>query len=68
MGIEVLDRNGGKDKHCRMLFMCDTEADIADLPTEEKVGSCGKCCASGSIAIIADTKEKKMLNTQGEWV
>lgn len=36
MGIEVLDRSNGKDKHCRMLFMCDTEADIADLPTEEK--------------------------------
>lgn len=47
----------------RVEIICDTEA---DLPTAEEIAN-GKY-AVGSMAMIADTHEIKILNHAGEWV
>lgn len=47
----------------RVEIICDTEA---DLPTAEDIAN-GKY-AVGSMAMIADTHEIKILNHAGEWV
>lgn len=44
------------DKRCE--FLCDTDADFADLPT----------CAPGSMAISAPTGNIQVVNASGEWV
>lgn len=41
-------------------FIADTEADIADLPTDE--------VSPGSTCIVAATSTVYILNNQGEWV
>lgn len=68
MAIKVLSRDSGEGKNCITMFLCDTEADVASLSTEEYVGESGSYCAAGSMAIIADTKEVLILGTQGKWV
>lgn len=67
MAIKVLERGSGGGSNCITTFLCDTVADIPYLPTERKAGICGAKCSAGSIAIIAETHETKVLNTQGEW-
>lgn len=47
----------------RVEIVCDTEA---DLPTPEEIGSEG--FTVGSLAMITDTHEIKILNHAGEWV
>ena len=68
MGIKVLSRGSGKGKDCLTDFMVDTEAEVENLPTEEKTGTCGTVCSAGSTAVVAETKAVYMLNTEGEWV
>lgn len=68
MAIKVLERGSGEGCNCITIFLCDTEADVSDLPTETKVGECGSLCSAGSMAIIAQNKKVLILNTQGEWV
>ena len=47
----------------RVEIVCDTEA---DLPTPEEINSEG--FTVGSLAMITDTHEIKILNHAGEWV
>lgn len=47
----------------RVEIVCDTEA---DLPTPEEIDSEG--FTVGSLAMITDTHEIKILNHAGEWV
>ena len=47
----------------RVEIVCDTEA---DLPTPEEIDSEG--ITVGSLAMITDTHEIKILNHAGEWV
>lgn len=47
----------------RVEIVCDTEA---DLPTPEDIDSEG--FTVGSLAMITDTHEIKILNHAGEWV
>ena len=53
---------------------CDSVADIQDLPTNKGIGNIRspediiKLCATGSIAIVIETSDVYMLNTEGEWV
>ena len=47
----------------RVEIVCDTEA---DLPTPEEIASEG--FTVGSLAMITDTHEIKILNHAGEWV
>lgn len=47
----------------RVEIVCDTEA---DLPTPEEIDSEG--FTVGSISMITDTHEIKILNHAGEWV
>lgn len=68
MAIKVLDRGAGEGCDCITEYLCDTEEDVATLSTETKVGACGSLCSAGSLALIAETKEIKVLNNQGEWV
>ena len=49
-------------------FICDTEADIADLPTFKKKMPDGSNCCAGSQALVLDTQKKYMLNNQDEWI
>lgn len=49
-------------------FICDTEADIADLPTFKKKMSDGSNCCAGSQALVLDTQKKYVLNNQDEWI
>ena len=42
----------------QMDFVCDTDADFADLPR----------CSTGSCAISIATGNVKMVNTVGDWV
>lgn len=67
MGIKVLERGNGEGCNCITTFLCDNVEDIANLPTETKKGVCGAQCSAGSIVIIAETHETRVLNTQGEW-
>lgn len=53
---------GNKSVH-RVEIICDTEQ---DLPTAAEIAA-GRY-AVGSMAIIADTHEIKILNHAGEWV
>lgn len=34
MAIKVLEKGSGSGRNCLMTFLCDTTADIKDLPTE----------------------------------
>ena len=68
MAIKVLKRGAGYGKNCITEFLVDTEADVANLPTNESVGTVGKMCAPGSTALIAETKAIVILNNQGAWV
>lgn len=47
----------------RVEIVCDTEA---DLPTPEEIDSEG--FTVGSLSVITDTHEIKILNHAGEWV
>lgn len=49
-------------------FVCDTEADIADLPTSKKKMPDGSNCCAGSQALVLGTQKKYMLNNQDEWI
>lgn len=68
MAIKILSKGSGKGKNCIMEFQCDTEADVANLPTEHSTGALDTLCSVGSRALIADTKAIVVLNTQEEWV
>ena len=68
MGIKVLNRGAGKGCDCVTDFLVDTEAEVANLPTETSTGLCGTLCSAGSTAIVAETKAVYILNTEGEWV
>lgn len=67
MAIKVLEKGSGDGCNCITTFLCDTEADIINLPTEKSTGVCGECCSAGSLAIIAYPHGTRILNTQGEW-
>lgn len=67
MAIKVLKKGSGHGKCCVMEFLCDTEEDVANLPTQNSTGAVGKFCAAGSMALIADGHAMKVLNNQGEW-
>lgn len=43
-------------------FVCDTTADIADLPTDKKK------VYPGSTALVAETSEVYILNASYQWV
>ena len=49
-------------------FICDTEADIADLPTSKKKMPDDSNCCAGSQALVLDTQKKYVLNNQDEWI
>ena len=53
----------GNNSIQRVEIVCDTEA---DLPTPEEIDSEG--FTVGSLAMITDTHEIKILNHAGEWV
>lgn len=63
MAIKVLKRGNGEGSNCITEYLCDTTADVANLPTNE--------CAAGSLAIVAEpdvgTPRIYILNNQGEW-
>lgn len=42
-------------------IVCDTLADLATLPKQPE-------CATGSCAIVIETSDVYVLNSQGEWV
>lgn len=68
MAIKVLRRGNGEGCNCITEYLCDTEEDVANLPTETKEGACGAVCSAGSAALIAKDKTVKVLNCSGEWV
>lgn len=55
----VCSIEGNEKDRCEVEILVDTEA---DLPTPETEW------ASGSFALIANTKKIKVLNNAGEWV
>lgn len=61
--IKVLKRDNGEGCNCITEYLCDTTADVANLPTNE--------CAAGSMAIVAEpdvnTPRIYILNNYGEW-
>lgn len=48
-------------------FLCDTVADIADLPTTKKTDQYGTACCAGSKAYVVDNGAKYILNHNDEW-
>lgn len=60
MAIKCLRREGGEGENCIAEYLCDTEEDVANLPTDE--------CGAGSTTIVATTKAILIMNTQGAWV
>lgn len=55
-------------------FICDKVADIENLPSNQGLGNIragddlSKLCSTGSIAIVLETSDVYMINTEGEWV
>lgn len=52
-------------------FICDTEEDLDNLPTNEKKnvnGSSTQSCSVGSQATIVQPKKVYVLNNNNEWV
>ena len=62
LNSKVIKFEGSKSIQ-RVEIVCDTEA---DLPTPEEIDSEG--FTVGSLAMITDTHEIKILNHAGEWV
>ena len=63
-------KKNGAFNYCE--FICDSESDLPDLPTNEKSikinSSYISNCAIGSKAIITDVRKLYVLNNQNEWV
>ena len=69
MSIKILKHGHNFLEEPTMCFLCDTETDIADLPTQTTNGKFdGVHCGAGSFAIIAEGHTLKILNNKGEWV
>ena len=60
---KVIKTDKGIELTRRVEIVCDTEA---ELPTPEEIDSEG--FTVGSLAMITDTHEIKILNHAGEWV
>lgn len=58
MGYSLNKQSNRIDYNVRE-YICDTEADIADIPTN---------CAPGSTIFVIETSNLYMLNTKGEWI
>ena len=50
-------------------FICDTKADLAELPTNTKSSDVHKIksCSVGSIAIVIENSTTYILSNNGEW-
>lgn len=71
MAITILrTRKDVKTDFSIVHFQCDTEADVADLPTNRRTGK--RVCAAGSTAMVLNPDEGKStcrrLTAEGEWV
>lgn len=55
----AIKSNGGKDNNSVKEYIVDTEAEIAELPTDKFY--------MGSTAIVIETSAVYMLNGSGEW-
>lgn len=56
--VSLTHMSGKEVKELRE-FVCDTDQDIATLPTD---------CAPGSTAIVIENGSVYMMNSKGEWV
>lgn len=59
MGIKVGHYRGKNPFYNAKEFLCDYEADLANLPTD---------CGVGSTARVIETSKVYMLNSAGEWI
>ena len=69
-----IDHNNSYMPAHQVAFICDSEADIADLPTTSAEGkkydtdtSVDDKVAAGSSCLVIDTSEVYMLNSDDEW-
>lgn len=68
MAIKILGKGNGDGCNCITSFLCDTEDDIKNLPTEETVGVCGDNCSAGSDALVLENGGSKwVLGNTGKW-
>lgn len=75
MAYKVIRATGSIQGIAKRLFVCDTENDISNLPTNKKRGLkqdgdtvSDEICAIGSIAKIVETGNHYILNASGEWI
>ncbi len=54
----------GKYMDCQQEFVCDTRADVANLPTQTTENN---RCVTGSTAFVIEDSSEWMLNSLGEW-
>lgn len=59
MGIKIGHYRGKNPFYNAKEFLCDYEADVANLPTD---------CGVGSIARVIETSNIYMFNGAGEWI
>ena len=64
------EKSDPADELFRMEFFCDSEADVALLPTQNDPKNDNKC-ATGSLAFVLDTDEGRgrirILASSGKW-
>lgn len=68
MAIKVMKKGLGDGCNCVTTFLCDTEEDINNLPTENSKGLCGEMCSAGSEALVLENGGSKwVLGNTGKW-
>lgn len=75
MAYKVIKSKGSVQGMPKRVFICDTEGDIASLPTNKTIGAkqendtvSDEICAVGSIASVSQTGNKYELSAGGEWI
>lgn len=58
MSYQLLE-SGGKTSYNKNTYVCDTVADIENLPTNQ--------ISMGSFAFVIETSQVFALNSKGEW-
>lgn len=74
MAYKVIKATGSIHGIPKRTFICDSSADISNLPTNKKMGLAqsgdtvsDEYCSIGSVATVTDTGEKYELNASGVW-
>ena len=75
MAYKVIKAHGSTHGKTRREFICDTAADITNLPTSNKMGKAqagdtvsDEMCAVGSTASVTETGDLYELNASDTWV